>query len=250
MSLLLHLAMAGTAGVITFCLTPAITWALYGFEAAKSLGDQYVGLATSTLGRGLLVIRGVGVQLKATSFDADAGTEKTRMGGRRLDWRDPDGRMTRWAGAPFGIALEGKEVITDARQLLLGERFVELRRREDATRELSDGDLARQAFFVFDAGRRVVALNPITRIVQRSAGPQTVSRVKKLTELSQAAYNSRPSVQYLVWLMAFGAGVGVMFLGRKLAGSLQGSGGGTTIRAPPGGMIDLTPLLNLIGVVG
>jgi hypothetical protein len=242
MSLLLHLAMAGVAGIVVFCLLPVATFILYGFEAARRVGSVYVQLAMATLGRGLLVLRGVGVRLLATDYDGDTGTEKGSLGGRRLDWEDPDNRMTRWAGVPFGIALEDREVITDVRQLLLAEEFAELRRRENATRqyevrnedrEVVGQETARQAYFDFEPGRRVVSLAPIAKIVQRSARPSLVSRILKLTELSQKQYDTRAKMQYFIWLMALGAGFGLMFLGAKLQ-STVGSGGGTTISAPTG----------------
>jgi hypothetical protein len=239
MSLLMHLAMAGVAGLVAFCLLPVATFILYGFGAAQRVSNAYVSIAMSTLGRGVLVLRGVGVRLVATDYEADTGTEKAKLGGRRVDWEDADSRMTRWAGVPFGIALEDRPVITDARQLLLAEEFAELRRRENGAvtyqEQQPNGDVAektaRLAYFDLEPGRRVVSLAPITKIVQRSARPSLVSRVLKLTELSQNPYNTSAKVQYMIWLMGFGAGVGVMFLGAKLQ-STVGSGGGTTISAP------------------
>lgn len=239
MSLLLHLAMAGVTGIVVFCLLPVATFLLYGFDAAQRVSSAYVSIAMSTLGRGLLVLRGVGVRLVATDYEADTGTEKAKLGGRRVDWEDADSRMTRWAGVPFGIALEDRPVITDARQLLLAEEFAELRRRENGTvtyqKQQPDGSTAektaRLAYFDLDPGKRVVSLAPITKIVQRSARPSMVSRVLKLTELSQNPYNTSAKVQYLVWLMGLGAGFGLMYMGAKLQ-STVGSGSGSTISAP------------------
>jgi hypothetical protein len=240
MSLLLHLAMALTAGVVTFGLLPLLATALFGAQVGERVGNQFVGLAMAMIGRALLVLQGggVGLELVSVSRDADTSTERCSLGGRRLDYSDPDGRMSRLAGYPFGLALRDKMAVVDARQLLLGDRYVERRRSGAATAPVAAGGgdtvAAKQAYFAFEPGRYVCSLRPISRIVQRSAQPSLVSRVRELIKVGLSRYNSSARVQYLIWLTAMGAGFGLIYIGSRLTDS---GSSGSEIAAPPTGMI-------------
>lgn len=240
MSLFLHLAMALTAGLVTFALLPLLVTALFGQDIGEQAGNQFVGLAMAMIGRALLVLQGggVGVELVSVTRDADTSTERCDLGGRRLDYADPDGRMSRLAGYPFGLALRDKMAVVDARQLLLAERFAERRRTGAATAPIAAGggetEPARQAYFSIAPGRYVCSLRPVSRIIQRSASPTLVSRVRELIRIGLSRYNSSARVEYLVWLMAMGAGFGLIYIGSRLT---DGGSSGSEITAPPVGVL-------------
>ncbi|GAA0305684.1 hypothetical protein [Halarchaeum salinum] len=231
MSLILDLLKALVLGVLAFYLFPLVAGLILPWDDARDLVRPYVGMATSTLKRALLVKRSHGGwTLKKTSFDGGVGGEVAKLSGEPHTWRDFGHHMTTWKSATFGLAHEDKNVIFDARVPDLGRRFREL---QQTGRWLHDG--RRKAFFLIDDARSLVNLDDALNIIPGSASPRLADRVEEDIKKSQALFNSRKGqlVTTLQLLMFFGAGVGTIYFASRLRGSGGGSVTSVTLLLQP-----------------
>lgn len=199
-------------------------------DIGERVNEKYRAWGFKAFGRCLLVKReNAGYQLIATSYDD--GVEKGKIGGAEKYWADPLGFMGRLYDVPFGVAHEASNIIGSPAYAYIGE---ELTKKEAQGQLVQRGDEA-----VADGGARyglagistskLVDMDYFALIVQGSATPSVGPRTESLVEKMYKEWDSKNIFDALIWLAAGGMGFGLAFLGRKLAGTLSGSGAVDTL---------------------
>lgn len=252
MSLFIDQGMALLAGVAMYLLVPLLIAAVanrYTLPKVDTGGDSiglgwwtlnltwlqsatqrlYTGHALRFLGDTIWVVRGNRLLPTPTQYVTDismGGIYRTREGGEDKYYLDPDELAPTWNGFLAGIAHTDRNIIYNLRWALVAERFDELVRRD----EWAAGD-RRKAYFAFDPGRRLVDAGKAVWAIQEDAGPRLGEEIDRLVEIENSFYNTyrRRFVQTMEWITLFGAGLGGMFIARKLLGTLDGGGGGVTV---------------------
>lgn len=214
-------------GVVGFFVLPIFAAAL-PWEYAKRVISPYHSIAMTLLGRGIMLQRSHGgLTLKKSKFDPrfEEGAEMVRIGREKKHFRDPNDYMTTFKGRPFGLAHEDRSVIVNARVAYFGRVFRELCEtgRFEHNEQLN-------AFFSIPKGlHELVNIADIKAIVQQSAAPGAASREETHAEKSQSMFDSRNIIDTMTWLIALGAGYGLVFGASYLAESTGTSGGSTII---------------------
>lgn len=243
-----EIAKAALLGVLAWVLVPIVaTMAAPDHELTEKIIGAYHTTAISILGRALFITRSHGgFRLKKTVFDPTENDEKAYVGGEEKHWKDPDNMMSTWRGYPFGLAHEDRNVIYDARFAHFARRYIEDKRR--GTWEV---DGLRKAYIALEAGRRyLVDPSAPRKVIQTQTSPGLSSRLKVFTEKGNALFNSRNVLQTTAWLMALGAGLGLMWLAAEFrARSSNAGGGGIIINQPVALAPDPQLLMQVAGVL-
>lgn len=244
MSVILGMLAAFLSGFLVVVVAPLLARLLGGVQGAAIVAQTYFSMSAKLYGRLLLVLReGGGLDLVNSSHDASIGLEKATLDGEDKHFEDPYNYMSRFYNVPFGIADEERGVVISPQIAELGElvRWA----REDGIRVESDGRTYFQGVVPIDTSEhRLVHPQDARAIIQGSATADLADKIDDLMEVSQSRFNSTPTMQYLVWLGALGAGFGIVAIAYQL---LQSGGGslGRTIGIPT-----ITGIWWTLGVVG
>ncbi len=221
-----------TAGVIGLSVFLPKRW-------QRWLGRMYFGWTAQINGRSMLVFpeNGRRPELKISRFDDSVGAEGVEIDGSEKHFRDPDGNMGLWHGRPFGIAHASSNVVLTPKEMELGKVLADRR----ATNDLEVVDAGQREWVSgwvrMPDGPRLV--NPLSGqdAVDGDADPGIGSRVKTFVELSQDLFNTRQTVQQIMFLVAAATGFGLVGLGAKVAEDMNTGGGGVNV--PVGVIMDL-----------
>lgn len=186
---------------------------------ASSLIDPYVSMAMSLINRGLFLERSHGGhRLVRTQYSSKKGGETKKMGGEEQVWTDPNNYMTTLKSRSFGLAHEDSNIVTDARMAFLGRKFREL--KETGRWMLNDH---RKRYFEIEPDPELVKIRDAGYIRQGSARPDLIDRVWAMIEKAYALYDTSAIAERLMWLAAFGTGLGGMFLAAEFATRTAGA---------------------------
>lgn len=209
-------------GVVVFFI-PAVTARFLDQGKQDSISDFYTGAAMSVLGRGVMVIRSNGGQLlKKSKFNTRDGGEEVRLGGETKQWRNPGGMMLTLQGKPFGLVHEDRDVMFDIRTAHIAELYNEY--KESGEWKI---DGYRKAYANVKKGINLVNVRAILPAVQSSASPGLADRIDSFVEKMESMFDSSNVFEYLPWVVAVGAGFGLVWLLAKLG--TTGGGGGVGI---------------------
>lgn len=218
MSLIISFLKGLSLGTILFFAIPLVSKAV-PWQYRKGIVESYQSMAFTVLGRALLIVREHGgFLLKGTVFDTRFGGERAKLGGETKHWRDPSNYMSRLRGKPFGLALEGYDVIIDARTAHIGRLTKQL--HQTGRWEVDD---LRCAYYTLPRARTIL-VNPVDAapIIQGSASPGLADRLETYVEKGQSGFNTSQAVEFMQWLVGLGAGMGLMFMASKLAETTSG----------------------------
>jgi len=227
------------AGFALWLLYPVIL-GLFSERAARALGEKRWRQAISALRRGTFVLERGGVQLKASRYDEAAGEEGIKLDGSQRHFADPGGKMTTAYNKPIGIADQERGVMIDIRDADIGAQVAQLSHNDEFVHEVGKTAYLRNYVKIPRDGKLVPVKSALS-MVDGSADPGLVMRMRKIIKTMQSPYNSSSLVQYLPWLMAFGAGAAVPYMAKEVGGS---SGGGGL-----GGGLPIGMLVDVVGVV-
>lgn len=227
------------AGFAIWLLYPVIL-GLFSERAATALGTKRWRQAIGALRRANFVLTRGGVELKASRYDEAAGEEGIKIDGSQRHFTDVDDKMTTMYNKPVGIAHQERGVITDIRDAEIGSLIAEYDSNDEFVHEVG-GTAYLRNYVPLPAESRLVPLRGSLNLVDGSADPGLVMRMREIIKTMQEPYNSSQIMQYVPWLMAFGAGVGATYMVQKVS---DGGGGGGV-----GGGLPIGMLVDVVGVV-
>jgi len=139
------LVVALMLGLVAFLVFPILFGGLLPGRVQQSLGNFYIGLATTAGDRLAVVIReNGGLELQQMRFDVDKSAEEISIGGDAEHVGDDLGLVGWLHNQQFGIVDEESSTFTDCLWAEIGERFRRHRERNHLQRvvESDGGDAA------------------------------------------------------------------------------------------------------------
>lgn len=174
--------------------------------------------------------------IKRSHIDAKLGTEYVYMDDDEKHCKDPKDNMGYLHGYPFGMADLASGLIVTPQDCHLAsiwrtrDRNGSLRHEDDAGQQWARG------LINIEPGRHIVQLTGSRPAAAGSGSASVAARVKRFIEISQMEFNSRPNVDYIIWLTSLGVGVGLPWLASKLSDNPGG-----TVALPVGQIVGVMP---------
>lgn len=217
-------------GTILFFIAPIAAGAIRE-DWGDAMAQRYYQLGMALLGRGLLIKRKHGgYWLKASSFDAKHGKEKTRISGETKHFEDPENLMSRLYGWPFAIAHEKSETITDARYAEVGEVFRDWKRKGKSTLERGDDVYVNGYIPVASSETRLVNPDHSLALASGDAEPGTTDWAIEVTKQLLQPFMDANYLDWVTGLMVAAGTWGMCWAAYKFLNSTGGGGGtGRTI---------------------
>ncbi|MFW5956744.1 MAG: hypothetical protein ACOCQY_05010, partial [Halorhabdus sp.] len=160
-----------------------------------------------------------GQVLKRSSYDGKHDAEKVSLGGSKKKWRNPGGMMHTLSNHPFAFAYGNRDILFDIRSAYAAEKYREYR---ESGEWMIDG--LRKAFINAPEGPTLVDVRAVTGAIQSSASPELAERIDSFVEKMESQFDSGNAWDYFPWVVAAGAGLGLMWFAAKLTST---TGGGT-----------------------
>jgi len=168
----------------------------------------------------------------------------TRLSGEEREFKDPLGNGGRLYGKIFGLVHEDNNILLSPSDLSVAERYIEKSARDEEVIKAEDGTFtgeksrARYAYTGFaPAGSRYVNVDIFPDVVRGNCDPRAALRVEEFVRKMYQEFNSTAIWDKVIILMAYGAGVGSVFLLWKFVDATAGAGSGTTIPLYLGGVL-------------
>lgn len=183
----------------------------------------YNWLAREAIGRGVTVKREhAGVELCATVFDSDHGSEHVKLDGEWLDFEDTSDRMQYLrSGGPFGILLERTTLMMDPIDAAIGAQRKEVVEEGDEVVELGQFDECVREHVVLPEAAPVVDLRDARHLLGGNAEPTDAKATEEFEKKAWHEHQSVPVVDAMVMAGLFSA---ILFV-TWLAFSFKDSGG-------------------------
>lgn len=222
MSLLLALFAGFFLGIIGFFLVPLVA------RGHRPTGDRianwYLQLGMSLLGRALLIKRKHGgYYLKASSYDAKHGKEKTVINGETKHFDDPANVMSRLFGWPFALAHEESGSIISPRLAEIGH---EVKRRARKGELLVEQDSTYVNGYVpLGDDNTLVDPDDALALMPGNANPGTTDWAIEVTKQSLSPFHDANIMDYATGLIVAGAMWGLCWAGYQVVGDSGGGGG-------------------------
>jgi hypothetical protein len=223
-------------GLVVYLGGPILVGPVLPDRWRAKVSGLYFGQANSSLRRGALVGRtNAGFDIVATSFDPQIQAESVSLDGRQGYAQDPMNNMGLWGNAPFGLLTEKANVYVRARHADVGRADDERIEANDDTVavETTDGETVAATDIYADvpAEPRLVDLHDVLPILGGASDLFTADTAKTYVVKSQSAFNSRNVVEAMTFIIAFGAGFGMVALALSQL-STGGGGGAPVVNVP------------------
>lgn len=220
-----------TSGLALWMLIPLLSRPL---PVLGGVSEKYMTDAARCYGSMLLVLRETGAMsfdLVSAEFNPERKTWEATLDGQTESFEDPHGYMSRWQKKRFGIADEKRGVIITPRVAEIGALVKSMREGRDQVSV--EGDTFQEGIVgVAPDPTRLVDMTAARHVITGSSTATLPDRTEEFTKLSQRLWNSKPTVQHMIWLGAAGVGAGIPIIAAQLGVSGGGGGGSIGISVP------------------
>lgn len=231
------------SGVLIFIATPILVGPYLGVGSRQRILDFYVSMAMVACGRAQLLRRlHGGHTIRASEYDSKHEAEKFSLGGETKHAEDVANLMSRLHNKPFGMVYEDSNVIVDPLHAEAGEIHSEqvAAGKHQATERVTgeDGETREREVYTPDLpipeATRLVDLVHISSLVPGSAKLGDTEQAEEYVKISLEGFKSASTMEYMIVLMGFGVGFGVVFLAMSQGGSITSSVSLSLMPAPTG----------------
>lgn len=232
------------SGILIFIATPILAGPSLGVGARQRILDAYTSMAMVAFGRAQLLRRlHGGYTIRASEYDSKHEAEKFSLGGEAKNAEDVANLMSRLHNKAFGMVYEDSNVVIDPMHAEVGEFHSEhvAAGNHTAVEKVTDqdGETREREVYTPDlpipSKTRLVDLVHISSIVPGSAKLGDTEQAEEYVKISLEGFKSASTMEYMIVLMAFAVGFGVVFLAMSQGGSLT-STVNMTIMPVPGGI--------------
>lgn len=208
-------------GVVAFLAVPILVGPMLRANWRNKMAQPYFGLCMLAMERALLVRRKhSGWSLVSCSYDAEHEAEKATVGGEVVHFEDPFDFMTRLKKRPFGLAWESFPGILDPVAAEVGE--MDDRATEQVGDELEleigngDGEDTIPETVVRNHVRlrgkeSLVDLVHTLPLMSGGTSPKSPFKMREFVKKSQSGYSTRDIMGVMTWILAYGAGAGMVW---------------------------------------
>lgn len=237
-------------GFLAFLGTPVLVAPMLPVERRQDVTNRYYALAMQAFRRTLLMRREhSGYALVSSAFDTSRQKEKVSVGDDTYHYGDPQNWMTRVHTRPFGLVIEGRDLILHPMVADIGHKAALRDARGD--RELVHTDE--------ETGQKTRLFNPHVRLpagltapdinyakgpVPHEGTPKDPTTAEENTRKSQLPYKKKDVIAATSLMIAFAAGGGLAWA------VITNAGGAIPDNGVSVGLWMMPPVDVLVGVVG
>lgn len=231
------------SGVLLFIATPIIVGPRLGASNRQRILDFYAEMAMVAFGRAQLLRRlHGGHTIRASEYDSKHEAEKFSLGGETKHAEDVANLMSRLHNKAFGMVYEDSNVIIDPLHAEAGEFHSEqvAAGKHQAAERVTDenGETREREVYTPDLPvpkvTRLVDLAHISSLVPGSAKLGDTEQAEEYVKISLEGFKSASTMEYMIVLMGFGVGFGVVFLAMSQGGSITSTVSLSLMPAPTG----------------
>lgn len=216
------------SGVLLFIATPILVGPMLGVQYRQRILDAYTSMAMVAFGRAQLLRRlHGGYTLRSSEYDSKHEAEKFSLGGETKHAEDVANLMSRLHNKAFGMVYEDSNVVIDPMHAEAGEFHSEqvASGLHAATEKVEqDGETKLKEVYTPDlpipSKTRLVDLAQISSLVPGSAKLGDTEQTEEYIKISLEGFKSASTMEYMVVLIAFGVGFGVVFLAMSQGGTM------------------------------
>lgn len=218
--------LATILGAVGFFIAPMVAAMIGNDELQERMGQYYLDLAMSTIRDAALVVRETGgLQLTGVSWDPKFGGDRASINGVVGHWMDPMAVKSTLAGKSFGIGLESASAYVSPVMAEFGYYGRKAQNNDRLGVIDTDDEETEQVALDYRIPRdpEIVDLREASKFLKGSCKRRWGALSNRWAELSQEKFHERLSLsQTLMWVAAFGVGVGLAFLLVKYGGDAGG----------------------------
>lgn len=228
-------------GIVMFLAVPILLGPNLPAKYRNKLAQPYFGLCMLAMERALLVRRKhSGWSLVSCSYDAEKEAEKAAIGGEEMHFEDPFDFMSRLKKRPFGVAWEPFPGILDPVAAEIGEMDERASESVGDEMELVLGDGEETETVIrnhvrLPGNERLVDLVHTLQLMLGDGSPKDPSKAWEYTKKSQSGYSTRDIMGVMTWILAYGAGAGMVWFIVSQGGNMSRAVGTGVTLALSGG---------------
>ena len=210
-------------GIMLFFAAPLLGM-LAPKDVSSEIADVYASMGSRFKQRMLLIKKSnAGHTLNSSRYNGDYGTERSKIGGTKMDWKDANNEMGRLYNTPMGIVHEDRATVYNPVQAYLGTKLREAK-KEGRWKRFVEGAERRLEYFVFGHDRKLVDLDDYKHVVNGSMPATRPSSVVGLMEKAYQSFNKRRAMEVISLVIAAIGGVIVVVMASRLLGGGGGDG--------------------------
>lgn len=186
----------------------------------------YLWLVRASLKRGGIVEHEhAGVELVGSTYDAEYGSERYKLGGEYKDAEDVAGRMQYWGNTPFFLTRAGTNTIFDPLDVAFGEARGRLIEAGENIVSLGDAGDCIAEHVKLPNHYGTLAIEEIVHLLGGSATPDQRELTEEFARKSQMQFKSANLIDMVTFVLIFGITLLFVFLAFDFAQSLESGGG-------------------------
>ena len=194
-------------------------------KLSEKVANIYRGLAITSIGDHLYVKMSNGGYTPVSVKHAGSFLVG-KLNGDLQWWIDPRGKTGRLYGQVVGIAHEDNNLIFSPAEMRVAEKVKEKKREREFEQSQLATDGGQTPLYEYTAvsQQKYIDMDLAPDAARGNCDPRAGLRVEEYVRKMYQDFDSTPVIEYMAWIVSFGAGVGAVYMLAKLAETVDGMG--------------------------